>query len=52
MRYPLAGGISLAVIRDHPPKQLWQPRDVDGDPTRLVFVSTLGLQRFGFTSRE
>jgi hypothetical protein len=33
-------------------KQLWQPRDVDGDPPRLVFRQHLGLQRFGFTSRE
>jgi hypothetical protein len=30
------------------PKQLRQPRDVDGDRPRLVFRQHLGLQRFGF----
>jgi hypothetical protein len=30
------------------PKQIRQPRDVDGDPPRFVFRQHLGLQRFGF----
>jgi hypothetical protein len=34
------------------PKQLWQPRDVDGDPPRLVFRQHLGQQCFGFSGGE
>jgi hypothetical protein len=30
------------------PEQLRQPRDVDGDPSRLVVRELLGLSRFGF----
>jgi hypothetical protein len=36
---------SIAI---HLPKQPRQPRDVDGDPSRLVLREHLRLTRFGF----
>jgi hypothetical protein len=29
------------------PAQLWQPRDVDGNPSRFILGQHLRLQRFG-----
>jgi hypothetical protein len=40
----LRGGDPLSP--DQPSEQLRQPRDVDGDPTRLVLCEHLGLPRF------
>jgi hypothetical protein len=42
---PLQRPGDLVAIR--PPKQLRQPRDVDGDPPRLILRQDLGLPCFG-----